>query len=281
MLKLIVHADDFGLSERVNAGIERAHVGGVLTSTSLIANGLAVDDAVRICVATPTLDVGVHLTLVEERPLLAPEQLPSLVTRDGHFHRHATVFARRYLAGAISMREVGLELEAQIQRVFSLGIRVSHLDSHQHVHMLPGVLATTVALAHKYGIRHVRMPREAVRAYMLTDVGAASRLAQLLALRAFCFMGRRAPMAHVQHFAGFFYGGRLNREHLLTVLEHLPRSGTCELMCHPGLDDPGTRYSHWKYSWPLELEALTDPGVADVVKRRGISLISFRDVAVS
>ena len=106
MLKLIVNADDFGLSEKVNEGIVSAHRNGIVKSASLMANGTAFDHAITCCAVTPTLDIGVHLNLVEEQPVLDTHQVPSLVDRKGRLPRHAKNFVRRYFAGQISLQEI-------------------------------------------------------------------------------------------------------------------------------------------------------------------------------
>jgi hopanoid biosynthesis associated protein HpnK len=281
MLKLIVHADDFGLSKQTNDGILKSHLDGILTSTSLMANGAAFDHAVSLCSKVPTLDVGLHLTLVEELPILDPHHVASLVDRQGKLCRHATVFTTRYFAGRIDFDEVRAEMEAQIQKVRSHGLRISHLDSHQHVHMLPEILRITVALARKYGINVVRFPREALQPYMLRAPWGIPRVGQLLWLRFLCSSGRHAEVFRTDHFVGFFFGGKLDKERLRIVLDYLPRTGTCELMCHPGLDDPATRYAHWGYHWPDELNALLDPDIADFLRSRCVSLTSYRDLQIS
>src|SRR6266571_5105507 len=104
--KLIVHGDDFGISERINEGILRGHCHGILTSASIIANGEAFEHAATLARSTPSLDIGVHLTLIEEKPLLDPAELPTLVNPDGNFHPHVTNFARRYFSGRINLQEV-------------------------------------------------------------------------------------------------------------------------------------------------------------------------------
>jgi len=279
MLRLLVHADDFGLSEKINDGIRQAHVDGVLTSASVMANGAAFDHAIDICRQVPSLDIGIHLTLVEERPVLPAREVPSLADGDRKLHRHATVFTKRYLQGKIDPDDVRRELDAQLRKVLNTGIAVSHVDSHQHIHMLPVILGITEELAMHYGIPLVRFPREQIRPYMLTRPASLPRVAQLVWLRWLCFHGRRSPLARTQAFAGFFFGGKLTKQHLLTVIEHLPESGTCEVMCHPGLADPDTRYAHWGYRWSEELDALVDPDVADCLRRRAIRLVSYKDLA--
>jgi hopanoid biosynthesis associated protein HpnK len=277
--KLIVHADDFGLSEKVNDGILHAHLHGILTSASVMANGRAFEHAIRICRSVPTLDVGVHLTLVEEPPVLPREQIPSLVNGEGRFHRHAMTFLKKYVAGRIRLTEVRRELEAQIERVASSGIGISHLDSHQHLHILPQILNLTVDLAGEYGIPAIRLPYETPRFYMLGSRKTFSRLPQLLGLNLFCQLGRKAIPLRTAHFAGFFFGGNLQKKNLHKALQFLPSTETCELMCHPGLEDEYAAYRHWRYHWAEELLALTDPEIADFLSARGIRLISYRQLA--
>ncbi len=278
MLKLIVNADDFGLSEKTNEGIRQAHTQGILTSASLMANGHAFQHAVTICRESPTLDVGVHLTLIEERPLLEPRLVPSLVDEKGFFPRHATVFTRQYFQDKFSLPEIRAELEAQIQKIVETGIHLTHLDSHQHIHMLPKVLKIAVELAKKHRIPFVRFPREKIAVYMAKRRGAISRVIQLLVLRSFCHARARAAVAHTDHFAGFFYGGKIDRANLREIIEHLPDRGTCELMCHPGQADPTSRYTHWGYHPQNELDALIDPALAELLREKGVALTSFRDL---
>jgi len=278
MLRLIVHADDFGLSEAINDGILRSHREGILTATSLMANGDAFDHAVELCRRSPALDVGVHLTLVEERPLLDPDAVSSLVGADGRFHRHATVLARRYFSGRLCLDQVRKELDAQIRLVLSRGIRPTHLDSHQHAHMLPHLLRVVTELAREHDIPHVRYPAEKPTWYMVTTPYRARRALELLGMSALCLFGRRAPVRRTDHFVGFYFGGDLGTHNLRLIINSLPRTGTCELMCHPGLPDPETRHAHWGYHWQEEFEALVDPAIAVLIRSRDIALISFRDL---
>lgn len=278
-LGLIVHADDFGLSERVNDGILDAHLNGILTSTSIMACAPAFDHAIALAKAHPSLDVGVHLTLIEERPLTDPAKIPSLVDGEGCFHKHVTVFAKRYVQGLIDLDEVQLELDAQISRIRNTGVALSHLDSHQHVHMLPGILRVAQALSLKHDVRPMRLPREGISAYMLASPGGLPRIAQQLALNHFCRRARKGFGPHTDHFAGFYFGGRLDREALGKVIAALPAKGTCELMCHPGEDDPASPHLHWNYAWESELSALKAPEIAERLRARNIRLMSYRDLA--
>ena len=280
MCQLIVHADDFGLSEKVNEGILRAHTRGILTSTSLMATGAAFDHAISIWQSTPTLDVGIHLTLVEEDPVVLAKNVPSLVNGEHQFHQNAVEFIKQYLKGKICLQEVQRELEAQILKVKNRGIRLSHIDSHQHIHMLPKIHEITVGLAKKFGIPAIRLTRETFHLGMLKEKGLFSRLLPLLVLNRFSRSPGDSEVMRIDYFFGFFFSGILNKTNLMKVLHHLPPSGTCELMCHPGLDDPQSRYSHWKYCWQDELQALLDAEISRILQEKEISLISYRDLAL-
>lgn len=275
---LIVHADDFGISESVNEGVAYAFRNGILTSASVIASGAAFEPALEIARVTPDLDIGVHLTLIEEPPISPHASIPTLLGEDGRFHRGMGVFLKRYSLGAIALDEVRRELDAQIRAVVARGTKVSHLDGHQHLHMVPGIRRIVGELARKYAIPSIRYPRESLRSYMLKERGSPVRLAQLLALNLCCSMARADDAARPDHFFGFFYGGKLSKQRLMTVLDHLPASGTCELMCHPGLEDAASRYGHWGYRWREECDALTDGEVKDHLLAKGIQLISYRDL---
>lgn len=276
--RLIVNADDFGLSKAVNEGIVEAHQRGIVTSTSLMASGAAFEDAVRLARAIGTLDIGVHLTLTEEEPVSERSNIPSLL--DGHrFYPHASCFVRRYFAGRISLDEAERELDAQVARIVSTGINVSHLDGHQHVHMVPGIRRVAGRLAEKYRIPAIRFPKELPKLYMFGDSGSTGRLAQLFALNAFCAAADTRDARRPDHFVGFYYGGRLNKKNLMTILETLPKDGTSELMCHPGREDVGSARAHWNYHWRDELAALTDGEVRGWLQASGIELVSYAALA--
>jgi hopanoid biosynthesis associated protein HpnK len=274
--KLIVHADDFGLTEKVNDGIIKAHLDGILTSTSIMANGSAFDHAVRLARSTPSLDIGVHLTLINENPILPPERLPTLVDSIGRMHNHAFGFTRRYLLGRINLEEAKAELESQIKMILQAGIIPSHLDSHQHLHMLPGVLKTVIELSRKYKIPVIRYPREAVSLGKMRQV-SPPRIAQALLLNFFCKVADGRIERRTDSFAGFLYGGNLNKENFLKILKNLSPDSICEIMCHPGLDDPDSPYSYWGYKWEDELQALLDPEINDMIIQNGIRLISYTE----
>lgn len=275
-LELIVNADDFGISEAVNRGIVEAHDRGIVTSASLMATGKAFEHAVELQRSRPRLAVGVHLVLTEHRPLTGAAAR-TLVGPDGKFEPHLTHLLGRQLRRRISLAEVRRELAAQIERVRAAGIAISHLDGHQHAHVLPGVAQVVAELAASHGIAAVRYPAERVRAYMLRNLRHAKRVAEQAVLGLFCASSPLKRLRRSDEFVGFYFGGRLDEANLTTVLADLPAAGTVELMCHPG--DEGMRPSgDWQYAWAAERDALTSPRVRDLVLARGMQLVAGRSV---
>jgi predicted glycoside hydrolase/deacetylase ChbG (UPF0249 family) len=246
--RLIINADDFGFTRDVNAGIAHAHRAGILTSTTLMANGEAFEDAVRLAKETPTLDIGAHLVLVQGNSLLDGRPLP-LGPR-----QLLPVLARRGL-------NVYAELKAQIQKIVSAGLKISHLDSHKHTHLVPGVFRTVVKLADEFGIAWVRLPLD-------TNFRFANRYYRRFAT------GKNVRMT--DHFLGFRLTGSLTEATFIAALEKL-ESGTTEFMCHPGYlgDELKQARTRLKESRLRELEALTSPRVRKLISERGIELTPF------
>jgi predicted glycoside hydrolase/deacetylase ChbG (UPF0249 family) len=285
-VKLVFHADDFGLSPAVNAGILEAHTHGVLRSTSLMVTADAAAEAAEAARATPALDVGLHLTLVEERPVLPVERIPSLVQGGRFWPRHGVV-ALRYLRRRWDPAEARAELEAQWERFDALGLAASHCDGHQHLHLLPGVFPAVAAEARRRGIRFVR-------SHLGDPLGAreaSPRGVLLVATHGVAWLAARglsrADRDWLVPFTtlGFLRaGGSLTTGTLLRALDRLRgRSAPAivEVMLHPGRPDAETecRYGHWGYRWENDLALLLDPSLPEALARRGIQVTSFRELA--
>jgi hopanoid biosynthesis associated protein HpnK len=273
--RLIVNADDFGLTEAINRGVVAAHRDGIVTAASLIACGPAFEQAVALAKQTPTLDVGVHLTLTQLAPVSAADAVPTLVDAHGRFAADSFELARRYVRGALALAEVRAELDAQINKVEAAGLAISHLDGHQHVHVLPGIAHVVADLAAAHGIRAARHPVEPLRAYML---GNARRLAEQVMLSTVCAVSPLKRLKRADGFAGFHFGGRLTEKNLATVLRGLPPRGTIELMCHPGEAESDGPHRDWGYAGPAEREALTSVRIKELLAERGTQLVSHRDL---
>ena len=281
MRRLIVNADDFGLHAAVNRGILAAHTEGIVSSTSLMAGGAALDDAVRIAKQCPQLGVGVHLTLVGARPVLPVAEVSSLLDESGAFYGSYPLFIKRFLRGKIRLAEVERELAAQIDRIRMAGIQPSHLDSHQHLHVLPGIGGLVLDLARRFSIRAIRIPAEPV-AFIGATPATVGRLAGRGGLTMLANLFRQhaaaAGIRTSDHFFGMLAGGQLTEPALLAILRRLP-PGDSELMTHPGFADESLADAYrWGYQWDAERQALAAPAVRELLVERQIRLISFREL---
>ena len=260
----------------------RAFQDGIVTSASLLVTGSAFEDAVTLARQNPELDVGLHLALVEERAVLGPDVLPTLVDETGRFPRTSAEFIQRAILGGISWHEVEQEIAAQISLFQKTGLRISHLNSHQHLHMFPPVFQIVRRLAgwiDNVWIRnsagpwrkppHVRIGR------WIQQIGL-----NLTSLSARALHGSPLPEMPDGMY-GFEVGGHLTPAALEQILRRIP-DGLYELICHPGEDDADTqtRYNHWGYRWAEELETLTAPETRVILEEQGIVLTSFREASV-
>ncbi len=288
MKRLVVNADDLGLTEGVNRGILEAHLRGILTSATLLANGAEFASGVALAREAPKLGVGVHLNLTDGRPICDPSAVPSLVNEGGRFFGGLAVLARRILLGRVRFAEVERELGAQIEKVRNAGVPITHLDGHKHAHMLPGVFPIVVSLARACGIRGVRaaVERPAVLGGLLRrHPGAATAIVkQWLRARALGWLAMgaqkqawQAGLACPMYFFGITETGFLDAVELEAMLRNLPE-GTSELMCHPGYADGALREASTRLvaEREQELVALTRPETRKLVAALGIELIDYR-----
>jgi predicted glycoside hydrolase/deacetylase ChbG (UPF0249 family) len=226
------------------------------------------------------LDVGVHLTLVAETPLR--HRPSSLTGGDGRLPPSVGVFLRRCLAGTVRMADIQSELAAQIERVLDHGLRPTHLDSHQHVHALPGIAQLVMGLSDRYRIPFVRVPVEAPRIDRPLNARAASRWAGAIALRTSWTLARlagtRRAASRGLRFLGFTEGGRLDQRRLRRLIRELRPGRTYELMCHPGFAPEEPDIQRWRYRHEQELQALASVGIRSEIAARGIALCSFRSL---
>jgi len=265
---LIVNADDFGFTRDVNAGIIEAHRNGILTAASLMANGGAFEDAVRLARQTPTLDIGCHLALVQGESVLEPGRpLPATTA----------ALLRALASRRLRLRE---ELAAQIRRVLDAGLKPSHLDTHKHTHLLGPVLEAVASLGQEYGIAWVRapfdLPARAAAAGASWRTRVSSRGLGLLERRFRTVLSRHGCRA-ADHFAGFQLTGRLGAAALAALIRSLP-PGVTELMCHPGRCGEELRgaRTRLKESREAELEALTAPQTRQALEDAGVVLAAYR-----
>jgi predicted glycoside hydrolase/deacetylase ChbG (UPF0249 family) len=271
--RLIINADDFGFSEGVTRGIVEAHAAGSVTSASIMANGIDWDNSVRLARATRTLGFGVHLNLVQGRPLL---RVPSLTDPATNEFYSLGVLALRAMAGRIDRRELEAETRAQIERVRGAGITVTHLDSHRHAHALPAIFPVVANVVRDAGIRSIRIPREPLRLNALDAAATARKLVLALALRAAGALPLAPSLVTTDHFRGIsLQGGTRFARRLRRTLDALA-PGSTELMVHPGHVDQALAAQD-SYTSPraIELAELVSAGVRERLSRGDIELVSF------
>ncbi len=252
----MINADDFGFTRDVNAGIVHAHRSGVLTSTTLMANGEAFDDAVKLAAATPTLDIGCHLVLVQGSSVLTGKELPETPKQ------LLAILAKRKL-------DVYAELRAQIEKILAAGLKPTHLDSHKHTHLVPAVFRAVVRLAHEFAIPYVRVPLDSTVRWAKLPCSLGNRYYRRLA--------QEQGLKMTDHFLGFRLTGCLTEESFASSLKSLDE-GTTEFMCHPGFlgDELKQARTRLKESRVRELEALTSPRIRELISGSAIHLSPFQ-----
>lgn len=268
-----MNADDLGLTTGVNDAVFQAHEHGILTSASLMAGGPAVDDAIARARHHPSLGIGCHLTLVDGRPVAPLSEVRSLVDAQGCFRPSWRPFIRDALAGRIALSEVERELTAQIDRLATAGVRLTHLDSHKHVHVYPPIFSIVAGLAARYGVPAVRVPFEApVASVLLSSAGVTN-----LAIWPWAAIDRhraRRLRLNLPAFTGRFLTGTLTLPALLDAIQRVP-PGVTELMVHPGYLDADLRAMRTRLleSRAVELAALCAPEAQAAVRAHGITLV--------
>lgn len=282
MKKLIINADDFGIHETVSCGIVDGYRQGCISSTTLMAGAVGFDQAVALAGDNPGLGLGVHLTLVGEMPVAAPGTVASLVDTEGRLPLAYGRFLQQFLTGNIRLSEIRRELEAQVQKVTDTGLQITHLDSHQHMHVVPGIIDIVLDIAKQFQIKAIRIPAEPIGFFggfpstmgRFIGRGGLSVLAAVARRKA-----KKAGIETTDHFYGMLAGGHMNEAYLLNIVKQLPY-GTSELMLHPGLDDQAMTNAYgWKYHWQEEYQAVTGRWLRDCLAQEKIELIHFGELA--
>ena len=275
MKYLIVSADDFGLTKSVNEGIAKAHREGIVSSINLFPSGEAFGDALRLAKELGLKEAGAHLALTETRPVAQAKSVPTLVSSDGRFCAGRNQLIPRFLLGMVDRDHIYVELKAQLNAVAAAGIAITDLSSHEHIHMIPDILAIFVKLAKEYDIPAIRYPHKdkSARAFEMMNVYKNFVLS--------CFERGMAKVLSASairspdHFRGFLDSANITETTLLTILDSI-EDGTTELVCHPGFLGPEVidRYPFHK-NCEAELFALTSRRVRKKMEERGIQLLTY------
>jgi len=284
--RLIINADDFGLTSGVNRAIVEAHQHGVVTSTTLMANSMAFEEAVRFAKSNSQWSVGCHVVLLDGQPLIDPARLPSLVvpTSGNSFRDGVAGFAVRAMSGRVDPDQVEAETTAQIRRLQAHGLTVSHVDTHKHTHIFPAALQGILRAARTCSIRAIRNPFEVVAAnFARAQSGLWKRYAQVKILRGLAGSFRRAVtkagLKTPDGTLGIVATGHLNANLFRDIADNMPE-GTWEFVCHPGYVDEDLRTirTRLRQQREEELAILTSPEARATLEARGIGLISYREL---
>lgn len=277
--QLIVNADDFGRHPLINRAVAECVERGCLRSATLMPGGKAFDDAVDKALAHPELGVGIHFTLVNGYPVRPPEEIPSLVTEDGVFYDDYIHFVKRYLTRKVRMEDVRRELAAQAEKMAQTGLSLTHVDSHQHMHVLPGIFDAVLDAAAAIHIDAVRIPRTPLFA------GASGRLGQLVGRAGLASLARlagaeakRRGFRTPDHFAGIVAGEAVHEGYFRHIIETL-KPGVTEVMMHPGTDTAVLkRDCRWEHDFEAERDAIISENIAMLLKQNQVETVSFKEI---
>lgn len=269
--RLIVNADDFGLSPSVNEAVIRAHREGILTTASLMVNEAGFAGAVKLAGENPGLGVGLHLTLLMGHAARPPEQIPGLVTRDGRFTDSPVGAGLGYFFKRSLREQLRAEIHAQFEKFRATGLPLDHVNGHLHLHLHPVVFGILMADAKSLGIRRMRLTRDCLARSRRMARGRLFYRVSHAAI--FDFLSRRARPAlaaggirHAEITFGLLQDSRVDEDYVLKLLPDLP-PGDSELYSHPSLD----KFKH-------EFDALVSPRVKARVRELGIELIRYQDL---
>ena len=269
--RLIVNADDFGLSPSVNEAVIRAHRDGILTSASLMVNEVGFDEAVKWAKENPKLGVGLHLTLLQGHAALPPEKIPGLVNSRREFFNSPVGVGMKYFFNRNLREQLRAEIHAQFEKFHAAGLPLDHVNGHLHLHLHPTIFKILMEDSEKLGIRHLRLTRDCLarsrkisRGHLFYKISHAA-IYEWLSSRARKNLAAK-KIGHAQITFGLLQNARVDEDYILKLLPLLP-DGDSELYSHPSLDE----FKH-------EFDALVSPRVKELVKKLGIELIHYQDL---
>jgi len=269
--RLIVNADDFGLSPAVNEAVIRAHDEGILTTASLMVNEQGFEEAVQLAKQKPRLGIGLHLTLLMGRSALPPEEIPGLVNPRGEFSCRPVAAGFRYFFQRGLRSQLRAEIRAQFEKFRATGLLLDHVNGHLHLHLHPTVFQILMEDAAPLGIRRMRLTRDCLaRSRRMAQGRWFYRISHALIYEWLSNRARKPlqqrSIKHTEITFGLLQNAQANEEYLVKLLPELP-PGDSELYSHPSLDE----FKH-------EFDALVSPRVKALILKQGISLIRYQDL---
>ena len=274
--RLIVSADDFGLSPAVNEAVERAHRGGLLTTASLMVAGPAAADAVRRAHALPGLRVGLHLVVIEGPAALPPAEIPALVDARGQFPSGQLRLGMRYFFLPGVRRQLRREIAAQFEAFARTGLRLDHANAHKHMHMHPTVGRMMIEAGRRHGLAAIRIPAEPPSALAACGTPAtAGAWAMHAGCRVLRRQARRAGLRTNDHVFGLGWSGHMTAARIVALAGRLP-PGLSEAYFHPATHaEPALRALMPGYEPEAELAALLDPAVREALAAGGVEAATY------
>ncbi len=279
--RLIVNADDFGLTPGINQAVLELRRANALTSATLMATGAQLSEAVSIASQTPALSVGCHVVLVDGTPALPPSKIPSLIdSQNGTaFRPRLSTFVTDLLRGRINDAEIEAEATAQIKKLQQAGVHVTHTDTHKHTHMFPGVLRPLVRAALACGVKAIRNPFEPNWSLNATVNAGHVRKMQVRLLRsqsaAFSEEVSRAGLLTTDGAIGVLATGTLDAQTIRNLLAAMP-DGTWELVCHPGYNDAALQQQNTRLLASRDVERTA---LLETIPHANVDLIHFGQLA--
>jgi len=271
---LIVNADDLGLRKEINVGISKAFLNGIVTSTSIMPTTEYFDDAVNFLKDHPDLDVGIHLTLTQTKSILGRDKIFTLLTKSDKFFNSWLPLCKNIFLRKINLDEIEMEFEAQINKVLKAGLKPSHLNSHQHIHLIPSIFNIVKKLAFKNNIKFIRIPNDSFTLH-LPNLKSLLKTYSLKFLITYFLNSKNIRSS--DFFIGLAQSGKLTNKHLQYYLPNL-KEGVTELICHPGNFPVNDSLNHWGYDWSSELNALTDAKIKKLIESHNINLINYKSL---
>jgi len=275
---LIVNADDFGLDNNISIGVEKTIQYGIVKSISFITNASAFEDSVRIIKRYKEVSVGIHLNLTDGKPVSRGPGIDFLLNEKSAFCGDHLKTIYSVISKPSYLPVIKAEFTAQIENLLDSGLKVSHIDSHGHIHLLPQLFPAVMELAKTFHIPYVRIPKERMFYHGLPAKWGNILAINLLAKLAVSNL-KKEKLKHVNDFIGIENAGKITKEKLISLIRKISY-GVTELAVHPGENISILSGSfRWNYSWDDELLALTDGTVQEEIKRNKIYLVNFSRIS--
>ncbi|HOK39705.1 MAG TPA: ChbG/HpnK family deacetylase [bacterium] len=273
---LIVNADDYGAHTKINEGIREAAKNGIVRHISILTNGYAFNDnEINELKKIKGVSFGLHICLTQFRPITKLEQVQSLISENNSFYISFKKFLFPFFTGKIKLNEIYIEIENQIKALQNYNIKISKLDGHQHIHILPGIWRIISILANKYNIKYIRRPYFNIFKCRNNN----SKFFHRLAINILSWYSKKdKSLLSPDNIFGLSDSGFLDFILLKNILENLPY-GINEIICHPGydIDEKNFIFKKEKFNWTIEKNALLNSEIFNIIKNNNIELKNFED----